>query len=113
MLKMKTRNKTGILVLIAASLFCLSGMPTKDILAEEKEVVFENDLRYDLYYVLEDQMQLISNVRIVDKVKIEGAIFLAIQSPGVTSGKLGYVALSRVRVILPTGAPKPQNIGNK
>ena len=106
-------NKSGLLALIVLSLLCLAAMPTRNILAEEKELVFENDLRYDLYYVLEDQMQLISNVRIVDKVKIEGITFLAVQSPGVTSGKLGYVALSRIRVILPAGAPKPQNIGNK
>ncbi len=110
---MKSINKLIPLALIITSLFCLSAMPITNSLAEEKELSFENDLRYDIYFVLEDQMQYIANVKIIDKVRIEGVIFLAVQSPGITSGKSGYIALSKIRVILPAGAPKPQNVNNK
>jgi hypothetical protein len=110
---MRRIRKPTHLVLIIISLFYLSVLPVAYSLAEEKELTFENDLRYDIYFVLEDQMQYISNVKIVDKVRMEGVVFLVIQSPGITSGKSGYVALSKIRIILPAGAPKPQNISSK
>ncbi|MBU0547307.1 MAG: hypothetical protein KJ710_03585 [Candidatus Omnitrophica bacterium] len=109
----KAINKLRLIVLIIVSLFYLFGMSIKNSLAEQEELIFENGLRYDIYFVLEDQMQYIANVKIIDRVKIEGVIFLAIQYPGITSGKTGYVSLSKIRVILPAGAPKPQNVSNK
>ena len=110
---MKPVNKLAVLVLILTSLFYLFSVPVRNCLAEQKELVFENDLRYDVYYMLEDQMQYIANVKITDTVSIEGVVFLVIQSPGITSGKNGYIALSRVRIILPVGSPKPINVSDK
>ncbi len=110
---MKIINKSRLILLIIVSLFYLFGISIISSLAEQKELTFDNDLRYDVYYVLDDQPQYVANVKITDTVKIEGSIFLAIQPPGINSGKTGYIALSRVRVILPVGSPKPQGLNSK
>jgi len=106
---MKKTPKSVLFILILISLFYLFNLSIQHSWAEQNELTFENDLRYDVYYVLEEQMQYVVSVKIIGTVQIEGVAFLEIQNQGITSGKAGYIALSKVRLILPTGFPKPQN----
>ena len=105
---MKRKNKSAVLVFIVLSFFYLASAPYKNSLAEQKQLTFEKNIFYDIYYQVEDHMEYITNVKIRDTVIIGGATFLEIESPSVPMANAGYISVSNMIAILPTGFPKPQ-----
>jgi hypothetical protein len=105
---MKQKHKLGLLVFVIISSFCLFGAPYKNSLAEEKQFSFEKNICYDIYYQVENHVQYITNVKIIDTVTIAGAAFLEIQSLSVLTKDVGYISITNIIAILPTGSPKPQ-----
>jgi len=105
---MKQKNKLALFIFIIASSFCLVSMPYKNSLAEQKRLNFEKNIFYDIYYQVEDHMEYITNVKIKDSVMIGGTTFLEIESPSIPMANAGYISVSNMIAILPTGFPKPQ-----
>lgn len=104
------RIKPVSLVVAVMVSFCLLSMLPENSLAQQKQFIFEKNVNYDIYYSLEDTVQYVTNVKIIDTIAIEEVTFLEIQSPGIATAALGYIALPSVKAILPTGSPRPQNI---
>jgi hypothetical protein len=105
---MRPKNKLALFVLIAISSFCIFGMPYKDCLAQQKQLNFEKNIYYDIYYQVENHVQYVANVKIIDTATIGGTTFLVIQSSSLPTENSGYISVANVIAILPAGSPKPQ-----
>jgi hypothetical protein len=105
---MRTKIGAALFVFIMISSFCLFGSPRGNCLAQQAEVNFGKDTRYDIYYQLRDIVQYVSNVKVLDTATIGGKIFLMIQSPNLATENTGYISVSNIIAILPAGSPKPQ-----
>jgi ABC-type dipeptide/oligopeptide/nickel transport system permease component len=105
---MRPINKTALLVLLAFVFYILASLPLGRISAAQNQTLFQKDLCYDIYYVLEDGAQCVANVKIVGFVEINGASFLEVQPMNFPQEKSGYILFSSVRTILPVGTVRPQ-----
>jgi hypothetical protein len=75
--------------------------------ADQQSFLFDKDVSYDVYYeVTAYEVHRIENVRIQEIIDINNEPFMVVQFPGMTS-RVGYIHLTSVRAILPTGAPRP------
>jgi hypothetical protein len=110
---MRYINKTALLVVLALSFYFLASLPLGNISAEESRTLFQKDLTYDIYYVLQDRAQYVVNVKIVGIVEINGVSFLEIQPVNFPQEKSGYILFSSIRTILPLGTLRPQGFTNK
>ena len=109
---MRHIDKTALLVALALSFYFLTSLPLRNISAEQNQKLFQKDLYYDIYYVLQDGAQCVSNVKISGIVEINGVSFLEVQPANFPQEKSGYILFSSVRSILPVGTAQPVTRNN-
>ena len=107
---MRLINKTALCVALVLSLYFLASMHLGNISAEQKQVLFQKDLSYDIYCVLQDYAQCVPNMKIVGMAEINGASFLEVQPTNFPQEKSGYILFSSIQTILPAGTPRPQGL---
>ena len=105
---MRLKNTLALFVFIAIISFGLFAMPCKNCGAEQTQLNFGKNVCYDIYYQAENNVQYVLNVKVMDTATIGGKIFLVIQSSNLPTENSGYISVSNVIAILPTGSPKPQ-----
>ncbi len=103
---MKQKNKLALLVLIGISFFYFFGVSCTNSLAEGKQLNFEKNKEYDIYYQAENHTKYIKNVEIIDTVTIGGVVFLEIKFLNIFRKKDGYISVSNIIAILPAGSPR-------
>ena len=105
---MRLKKASVPLILIVVIYFCLFSMPYETCRAEQTQLNFGKNVYYDIYYQAENNVQYVLNVKVMDTATIAGKIFLVIQSSNLPTENSGYISVSNVIAILPTGSPKPQ-----
>lgn len=103
---MKQKNKLALLVFIGISFFYLFGIFCTNSLAEQKQLDFEKNKSYDIYYQAENHAQYFKNVKIIDTVTIGGSAFLEIELSKPFRKNDGYISVSSIITILPAGASR-------
>jgi len=77
------------------------------VFAENKLAFFNRDISYDVYYEIgEFEIDCVENVKVVGTVSIDSVTFLIINSSDIKA-KEGYIILSSIKAILPSGSIKP------
>jgi hypothetical protein len=110
---MRYFNRTVLLAMLALSFYLTASLPLGKVSAEQNQTLFQKDLTYDIYYVLQDRAQYVVNVKIVGIVEINGVSFLEIQPVNFPQEKSGYILFSSIRTILPVGSLRPQGFTAK
>ena len=105
--------KIVLLVALTLSSFLLAGLPVGNVSAEQNQKLFQKDLCYDIYYVLQDRAQCVANVKIAGFVEINGISFLEVQPVNFAQDKSGFILFSSIRTILPVGTLRPQGFTAK
>ncbi len=103
---MKEKNKLALLILMGISFFYFFGMSCTNGLAGPKQITFEKDKEYDIYYQTDNHTKYIKDVEIIDTVTIGGAVFLEIKFLNIFRKKDGYISVSNIIAILPAGSPR-------
>jgi hypothetical protein len=95
--------------IIPLGIFLVFLLGLKVIFAQpEQPLEISGDTAYDIYYeVNAAKVDCAENVTIVATKTLGDENFLVIKYSGV-SNRIGYIQLSQVRAILPSGAPKPK-----
>lgn len=88
--------------LLGCLCFLPSAMPY--VWADQEEIAFQKNLKYDIYYYLnESELNYISSILILGVQKLGGQSFLVISTGDFNSeNRKGYIAIDSITTILPS-----------
>ena len=96
--------------LLGCLYFLPSAMP--QVWADPEEITFEKNLKYDIYYYLnESELNCVRSILILGVEKLGGQSFLVISTGDFNSeNRKGYIAINSITTILPSHYFSPMGV---